>query len=510
MASRRFELPLNTPAYKGTVSVNTSLFIGGKWVDPVEGGTIDIINPATGKPITTVSVGTEKDVDNAVEVAKTAYKTSWGLKVPGVERGKLLNKLADLVESNIDELSALESLNVGKPFGASKYVDITNSITILRYFAGNADKLHGETIETSEQKFAYTRREPYGVVLTNQGLITPWNFPLTMVCAKMAPAVAAGNVVVCKASNKSDRIEWSLMLSVQPSEMTPLTALRLADLVNEAGFPPGVINIVNGLGSFSEPKHIIPDADLLFRSIGATVGSALANHPQISRISFTGSTLTGRKIQEASAKSNLKVVTLELGGKSPSLIFDDCDLEQTIKWTARGIFFNMGELCIAGSRIFVQEGIYEKFLAAFKEVAKGWGEHTGDPFEEGTQHGPQISQTQFDRVMGYIDSAKQDGATILTGGSRHGNDGYFIEPTIITDTRPDMKVVREEIFGPVASIIKFKTEEEAIEMANDTVYGLACGVFTQNNARATRVAHALEAGTAWVRHFKSPNSAQEK
>ncbi|KAL0068540.1 hypothetical protein AAF712_004254 [Marasmius tenuissimus] len=486
MASRRFELPLDTPAYKGTVSVNTSLFIGGKWVEPAEGGTIDIINPATGKPITTVSVGTEKDVDNAVEVAKKTYKTSWGLKVPGAERGKLLNKLADLVESNIDELSGLESLNVGKPFGASKYVDITNSITILRYFAGNADKLHGETIETSEQKFAYTRREPYGVV----GLITPWNFPLVMLCAKMAPAVAAGNVVVCKASTKSDKIEWSLTLSVQPSEMTPLTALRLADLVNEAGFPPGVINIVNGLGT--------------------TVGNALAHHPQISRISFTGSTLTGRKIQEASAKSNLKVVTLELGGKSPSVVFDDCDLEQTIKWTARGIFFNMGELCIAGSRIFVQEGIYEKFLAAFKEVAKGWSEHTGDPFEEGTQHGPQISQAQFDRVMGYIDSAKQDGATILTGGSRHGNDGYFIEPTIITDTRPDMKVVREEIFGPVASIIKFKTEEEAIEMANDTSYGLACGIFTQNNARATRVAHALEAGTAWVCHFGSPNSARKK
>ncbi|KAL0568354.1 hypothetical protein V5O48_013637 [Marasmius crinis-equi] len=451
MTSKRFELQLDTPAYKGTVSVNTSLFIGGKWVEPVEGGTLDVVNPATGKPIVAVSVGTDKDVDIAVDTAKKTFKTSWGLKVPGVERGKLLNKLADLVEANIDELAALESLNVGKPFLISKHVDITNSIALLRYFAGHADKIHGQTIETSEQKFAYTRREPYGVV----GVITPWNFPLTMLCAKLAPAVAAGNAIVCK-----------------PSEITPLTALKLADLVNEAGFPPGVVNIVNGFG--------------------ATVGNAMSHHPQISRISFTGSTLTGRKIQEASAKSNLKVVTLELGGKSPNLIFDDCDLDQAVKWSARG------EICVAGSRIFVQEGIYDKFIAALQDEAKVLTQHTGDPFEQSTQHGPQVSQIQFDRVMGYIDSAKQDGATILTGGSRHGNDGFYIQPTIITDTRPDMKVVQEEIFGPVASIIKFKTEEEAIEMANDTTYGLACGIFTTNNARVTRVAHALEAGTAWV------------
>ncbi|KAK1230877.1 hypothetical protein PQX77_006016, partial [Marasmius sp. AFHP31] len=454
MSSKQFELQLDTQAYKGTVSVNTGLFIGGKWVDPVEGGTIDVINPATGKPITTVSVGTGKDVDIAVDIARKAYKTSWGLKVPGIQRGKCLEKLASLIEANLDELAALESLNVGKPFAMSKNMDVTFTLQVLRYFAGQADKIHGETIETSEQKFAYTRREPYGVV----GAITPWNGPVLMLCAKIAPAVAAGNTI--------------------PSEITPLTALKVADLINEAGFPPGVINIVNGLGS--------------------TVGSAISSHPHISRISFTGSTLTGRKIQEASAKSNLKVVSLELGGKSPNIIFDDCDLEQAAKWSARGIFFNMGQACIAGSRLFVQEGIYDKFVAAFQEESKVWSQHTGDPFENDVQHGPQVSQLQFDRVMGYIDSAKKDGATILTGGSRHGDSGYFIQPTIITDTRPDMKIIREEIFGPVASIIKFKTEEEVIEWANDTTYGLACGLFTQNNARATRVAHALEAGTAWV------------
>ncbi|KAL0568212.1 hypothetical protein V5O48_013782, partial [Marasmius crinis-equi] len=421
----------------------------------------------TGQPLTTVSLGTEKDVDIAVDIAKKAFKTSWGLKVPGVERAKLLNKLADLVEANMDEIAALETLNVGKPFASCKNMEVTFAINILRYYAQQADKIHGQTIETSEQKFAYTRREPYGVVThfrilsRDQAAITPWNGPLLMLCTKLAPAVAAGNVVVMK-----------------PSEVTPLSALKVAGLVNEAGFPPGVINIVNGLGS--------------------TVGSALASHPQIARISFTGSTLTGRKIQEASAKSNLKVCSLELGGKSPNIIFDDADLEQAAKWAARGIFFNMGQVCAAGSRLLVQEGIYDEFIQAFQKESALWSQNIGDPFETATQHGPQVSQPQYDRVMGYIDSAKEEGATVLSGGSRHGTTGYFIQPTIITDTRPDMKIIREEIFGPVASIIKFKTEEEAIELANDTEYGLACGVFTQNNARATRMAHALEAGSAWV------------
>ncbi|KAG7086192.1 hypothetical protein E1B28_002155 [Marasmius oreades] len=457
-----WETKLDTPTFKGSLSLNTGLFIDGKWVDPVEGGKIDVVNPATGKVITSVAVGTGKDVDIAVEAAKKAFKSKWGFKVPGTERGRLLNKLADLIEANLDELAALESLNVGKPFTMSKMVDVKASIQVLRYYAGWADKIHGKTIETNENKFAYTRHEPYGVV----GQIIPWNFPLTMLSWKIAPAVATGNCCVLK-----------------PSEITPLTALKVAGMINEAGFPPGVINIVNGYG--------------------ITVGAAISAHPDIRKVAFTGSTIVGRKIQEASAKSNLKVVSLELGGKSPNVIFDDADFEQAVKWAALGIYANMGQICTAGSRIFVQEGIYDKFLAAFTQASKALQSATGDPFAATTQHGPQVSQVQFDRIMGYLDSARKDGATIHIGGERHGNEGYFIQPTIVTDCKPDMKIVREEVFGPVAAIIKFKTEEEAIEMANDTNYGLAAAVFTENNSRAVRVAHALEAGTTWVNCYNS-------
>jgi len=249
-------------------------------------------------------------------------------------------------------------------------------------------------------------------------------------------------------------------------------------LINEAGFPPGVINIVNGYGN--------------------TVGQAISEHPLIEKVAFTGSTITGRRILKASAETNLKDVTLELGGKSPTIIFDDADLEQAVKWAANGIFFNMGQVCIAGSRIFVQEGIYDAFLTQFTAIAKYLTSATGDPFSNETQHGPQVSQTQFERVMGYIESGKQQGATLHTGGERHGDEGYFIQPTIFTDVKPEMKIVQEEIFGPVAAIIKFKTEEEVIEAANDTVYGLSCNIFSENASRAIRVAHALEAGTAWV------------
>lgn len=312
-------------------------------------------------------------------------------------------------------------------------------------------------METTENKLAYTRHEPYGVV----GQIIPWNFPMAMLSWKIGPALATGNTIVLK-----------------PSEITPFTALRVADLINEAGFPPGVVNIVNGYGP--------------------TVGQAIAEHSLIEKIAFTGSTLTGRKILKASAETNLKVVTLELGGKSPTIIFDDADLEQAVKWASHGIFFNMGQSCTAGSRIFVQEGVYDKFLEKFTAVAKFLHSATGDPFVKGTQHGPQVSQVQFDRVMGYINSGKQDGATVHVGGARHGQEGYFIQPTIFTDTKPDMKIVKEEIFGPVAAVIKFQTEEEVIETANNTTYGLGCNVFSENISRALRVAHALEAGSAWV------------
>ncbi|KAF5374155.1 hypothetical protein D9615_008809 [Tricholomella constricta] len=468
---KTFTHTFDTPAFKGTATVNTGLFIGGKWVDPVDPASIDVINPATGKAIATISLASSKDIDIAVDVAKKAkiikaYKTSWGLKAPGSVRAKLLNKLADLLEKHSDEFAALESLNTGKIFATAKADDVGGAISCIRYFAGWADKVQGRTIETNSTKLTYSRHEPYGVV----GQIIPWNYPLMMLSWKISPALATGNAIVLK-----------------PSEVTPLTALRICDLVNEAGFPPGVLNIVNGFGP--------------------TVGQAIAVHPLIEKIAFTGSTLTGRKILKASAESNLKDVTLELGGKSPTIIFDDADVEQALKWASHGIFYNMGQSCTAGSRIFVQEGIYDTFLAKFSAIAKSVGSAAGDPFDEGTKHGPQVSSTQFDRVMAYIDSGKQEGATVHTGGEPGGGEGYFIQPTIITDVKPEMKVVQEEIFGPVAVLIKFKTEEEVIESANNTTFGLASHVFSENLGRALRVAHALEAGTAWVNLSQVPEVA---
>lgn len=426
-------IQMNTDVFKGEVSYHTGLFIDGKWVDPVDKGTIDVINPATGKVISPVAAGNEKDVDIAVAAARKAYKSSWGLKVPGTVRGAMINKLADLMQERLEELSVLESLNVGKPYSLSLTSDVPMSIATFRYYAGFADKLQGDVIETNELKLAYTRHEPYGVV----GLITPWNNPITLLARKFGPALATGNCIVLK-----------------PSEITPLTALKVAELVNEAGFPPGVINVVNGYGQ--------------------TVGAHMSSHPHIYKLSFTGSTFTGSLIQAASAKSNLKPVTLELGGKSPNIIFDDCDLEQSVKWSAKAIFANMGQTCSAGSRIFVQEGIYDKFVAGLTQAAKTLRAATGDPF-----------------------------AKVEVGGERHGSEGWFVAPTVFTNCKPGMRIVEEEIFGPVAVVIKFKTEEEAIEMANDNAYGLACGLFTENSARAIRVAHALEAGTAFVNCFNT-------
>ncbi|THV04186.1 aldehyde dehydrogenase [Dendrothele bispora CBS 962.96] len=455
----QFSLKLDTPAYKGTVSINTGLFINGQWLKSVNPEKLDVVNPATGKIVTSVEGGCSKDIDIAVDAAEKAYKTSWGLKVPGSTRGQMLLNLAKLIEENADEFAALEALNCGKPFGQAQQ-EIAGCVNEFKYYAGWADKVHGKTIETTENKMAYTRHEPYGVVAA----IIPWNGPMMMLSWKVAPALATGNTII-----------------VKPSELTPLSALKFASLVNEAGIPPGVINIVNGTGP--------------------AVGEAMAYHPRIRKLAFTGSTLTGRKIQEASAKSNLKVITLELGGKSPNIIFDDADLEQAIKWASFGIFANMGQACCAGSRIFVQEGIYDKFIEGFAAAAHYLQQNTGDPFSGKALHGPQTSSGQFDRIMSYINSGKTDGAHILSGGERDGNEGYFIKPTIFTEVKPNMKIAQEEIFGPVGVVIKFKTEEEVIEMANNTTYGLACGVFTENVSRAIRVAHALEAGTAWINTY---------
>lgn len=422
-----------------------------------------VINPTNGKVITSVSEGTAKDVDLAVEAAHTAFDTTWGLHAPGAKRSILMSKLVALMEKHADELAALEALDNGKTFSWARNADVAGSIDCIRYYAGWADKVTGQVQETTEDKLTYTRHEPIGVV----GQIIPWNFPLLMMAWKLGPALACGNTIVLK-----------------PSEFTPLTAIRMCHLINEAGFPPGVVNVITGYGS--------------------TVGNAISSHMKIEKVAFTGSTLVGRKIMEAAAKSNLKNVTLELGGKSPNIIFDDADIEQAVNWAAFGIFWNHGQTCCAGSRIYVQEGIHDEFLKRFTEKTRSL--KVGDPFAPDTFQGPQVSEVQFNRIMSYIESGKAAGAKVEVGGERHGSEGYFIKPTIFTNADPSMKIVQEEIFGPVGVVIKFKDEDDVIRQANDTVYGLAAAVFTQNLNRAINTAHRLKAGTAWINCVNSLNS----
>ncbi|KAJ4000139.1 aldehyde dehydrogenase [Lentinula boryana] len=448
-----FSHHFDTPLYDEKATIQTGLFINGVFVDGLNHSTIDVINPSTGKTITQVSEGTAKDVDRAVEAARHAFNTSWGLKVSGATRGQFLYKLATLMEESLDEIAAIESLDNGTAFGVVKGWVVPFSIGLIRYYAGWADKISGQVIETDEGRLTYTRHEPIGVV----GQIIPWNAPLLMFAMKIAPALAAGNTIVIK-----------------PSELTPLSALRVCSLVQEAGFPPGVLNVVVGYGN--------------------TVGSAISSHMDIDKIAFTGSTLTGRKVMEAASKSNLKNITLELGGKSPNIIFNDADVDQAVNWACHGIFFAQGQICFAGSRIYVQSGIYDEFLAKF--TARSKMHKIGDPFGADSYQGPQISSTQTERVMGYIKSGVDQGAKVHLGGQRHGEqNGNFITPTIFTNTTPDMKIVQEEIFGPVSVVIKFEDRQDVIRQANDTIYGLAAAVFTQNISQAFEVGHALKAGT---------------
>ncbi|KAJ3819194.1 aldehyde dehydrogenase [Lentinula raphanica] len=451
-----FTHEFNTPIYKGKTSFNTGLYIDGKFVEGSDKTTIDVVNPATGNIITKVAEATPKDVDLAVAAAHKAFDTTWGLNMGGAGRSRLLAKLASLMEEHQQELAALEALDNGKTFTWAMDVDTTFAIDTIRYYAGWADKIHGQVQETDEKKLSYTRHEPIGVV----GQIIPWNFPLLMMSWKLGPALATGNCIVMK-----------------PSEFTPLTAIRMCELIHEAGFPPGTFNLLTGYGH--------------------TVGAAISSHMKVDKVAFTGSTLVGRKIMEAAAKSNLKDITLELGGKSPNIIFNDADLDQAVNWAAHGIYWNHGQACCAGSRIFVQSGIYDEFLAKFTEKTASL--KVGDPFDLDSYQGPQVSKIQYDRIMDYIQSGKDQGATVHLGGDRHGTEGFYIKPTIFTDTTPDMKIVQEEIFGPVGVVIKFEDEEDVIRQANDTVYGLAAAVFSQNITRALNTAHRLKAGTAWVR-----------
>ncbi|OGM49234.1 aldehyde dehydrogenase AldA [Aspergillus bombycis] len=437
---------LETPS--GKYEQPLGLFINNEFVEAKSGRTFETINPTNEKSIIAVQEADENDVEDAVKVTPSA-------------RGRLLTKLADLFERDIDTLAAIESLDNGKAFSMAKG-DVANAANCLRYYGGWADKIHGQTIDTNPESLTYTRHEPIGVC----GQIIPWNFPLLMWSWKIGPAVAAGNVVVLKTA-----------------EQTPLSGLYAAKLIKEAGFPAGVVNIISGFGRVA--------------------GAAISSHMDIDKVAFTGSTLVGRMILQAAAKSNLKKVTLELGGKSPNIVFDDADIDNAISWSNFGIFFNHGQCCCAGSRILVQEGIHDKFVARFKERAAA--NKLGNPFTADTFQGPQVSQLQFDRIMEYIDHGKKEGATVATGGERHGTEGYFIQPTVFTDVHSDMKIAKEEIFGPVVTVQKFKDEEEAIKIGNSTSYGLAAAVHTKNVNTAIRVSNALRAGTVWINNYNMIN-----
>ncbi len=451
-------VPSMDPNVSAFVTAKRKLFINGKWVEAASGKTFPSYNPATGEVLANVAEGDREDIDRAVKAARAAFETGPWSKMPPAGRGKLIWKLADLIEKHQEEFAQLESLDNGKPLKISRIADLPLTIEHMRYYAGWATKIEGNTIPLTlaePSKFlAYTVREPVGVV----GQIIPWNFPLLMAAWKLGPALAAGCTIVLK-----------------PAEQTPLSALRLGELIQEAGFPDGVVNIVPGYGE--------------------TAGAALAAHPDVDKIAFTGSTEVGKLILQAAA-GNLKKVSLELGGKSPNIVMADADLETTIPGAASAIFFNHGQCCCAGSRLFVEEKVFDKVVDGVAKLAEQIQVKPG--FDPDSDMGPLVSEEQMNRVCGYLESGVREGAKAVTGGARHGDRGYFVKPTVLVNTNDNMKVVREEIFGPVVTAIPFRNADDIVARANDTVYGLAAGVWSRDIKKAHSVAAKLRAGTVWI------------
>jgi phenylacetaldehyde dehydrogenase len=436
------------------------MLINGKWGMAASGKTFPTYNPATGEVLARIAEGDREDIDRAVKAARQAFDSGPWRKMTASERGRLIWKLADLIEANLEEFAYLESLDNGKPLTIARAADVPLAVDLFRYMAGWATKIEGNTIPISvpytpgARYLAYTLHEPVGVV----GQIIPWNFPLLMAAWKLGPALASGCTVVLK-----------------PAEQTPLSALRLGELIQEAGIPDGVVNIVPGYGE--------------------TAGAALAAHPDVDKVAFTGSTEVGKLIVHAAA-GNLKKVSLELGGKSPNIVYKDADLDVAIPGAASAIFFNHGQCCCAGSRLYVEKSVYDRVVEGVAEQAKKI--RVGSGLEPATQMGPLVSEEQLQRVCGYLEAGFSEGAKAVVGGSKKGDKGYFVEPTVLVNTTENMKVVREEIFGPVVTAMPFSDPEEILPRANNSSYGLAAAVWTRDISKAHTLAEQLRAGTVWI------------
>lgn len=448
------------PSVESFLKSPGKLLINGQWVESKSGKTFDVFNPATDQVITQVAEGDAADVENAVAAARKAFDEGPWSKMTASQRSRLIWKIGDLIEENADELAQMETLDNGKPFGVAKVADVALAADMFRYMAGWATKIEGNTIPLNVPYapggdfHAFTLKEPIGVV----GQIIPWNFPLLMAAWKLGPALATGCTVILK-----------------PAEQTPISALRLGELVQEAGIPDGVVNIITGFGE--------------------TAGAAIAAHDDVEKVAFTGSTEVGKLIINAAA-GNLKKVTLELGGKSPNIVYDDADLETAIAGAADAIFFNQGQVCSAGSRLFVQQGIYDEVVAGVSEIASNM--KVGDGFDSATQMGPLVSREQFDRVTGFLKAGLDAGAEASAGGAAIDRDGYFVQPTVLKNATTEMSVVQEEIFGPVVAAMPFKNDREIAGQANDTTYGLAAGIWTSDISKAHKLAKSVKAGTVWV------------